>query len=252
MALDASGDNAFLYWGDSTRNVIERCQLPRGVSGNCTSINTVLADVGVVSGLAVDPVSKYIYWADGESLRVRRALLDFTTGAARLETLSDLVSLLYIPAGLALERGNDANPQAQALYYVDQHKPVRVGRLSLNGSGIDEWLVETGLSRPRAIALAFDAGQWFLVDSGTSQLLMAPFGLGGLQEQLYNPTLEVRGVAVRSDLEIRATAVLETSDAALPRGRRRATSLWTGGPSCDVSLALALCSVLLVSVRGSL
>ena len=65
LALDSSGDDAFLYWGDSTRNVIERCQLPRSITGNCTSVNTVLANVGVVSGLAVDPVTQYLYWADG-------------------------------------------------------------------------------------------------------------------------------------------------------------------------------------------
>ena len=90
-----------------------------------------------------------------------------------------------------------------------------------------------------ADAIARAAGQWFLVDGGTGRLLMSPLEVGGLQELMHDPTLALRGVAVRSTLEIRLEGTLEVSAARLS-ARLSQGSWWSG--------LLVLCILVMVSL----
>lgn len=218
IALDATrAGGAILYWGDSRRNVIERCVLGQTASGNCSSVQTVLGGVQIVAGLALDPVAEFLYWADGASFRVRRAPLD-GDGGVRAEAAADVVPYVRMPSVLALEFGAQDDPQAQALFYIDQRAPASIWRYSLTGNtSSTQPLVEFGLSRPRAIAIALQARSWFAIDSGTRELAMASLDdpQPSMQPLLRDVTMQPRGLACSSALETRQTAVLQAS-AALP------------------------------------
>lgn len=227
VALDVTRtEGAYLYWGDSKRNVIERCLLSQAVAGNCTSVNTVLTDVQVVAGLAVDAVANFLYWADGASLRLRRAPLDHEAGSVIAEAAVDVIPLVHMPSAIALELGSEADPQAQAVYYIDQRTPVSISRYSLNGSASHQLLVEHGLSRPRAIAVGLQARSWFVVDSGTRELRMATMDTHSpnLQLLLRDVALQPRGLAVRSDLQVRQTLATLQESSVSPSARGMALS----------------------------
>lgn len=200
-----------LYWGDSGSNRIQRCLVDEdknGGAGNCSrGVTDVLTGVSQVAGLAHDPLSGRLFWADGAQLRVFSAPVDPTTGVATAsgKQLIELVSYVAMPTGLALEPASSFSRNSRRLYVLDQAKPTALLRVWLNGNGT-QTLVPYGLSQPRAIGLAKDRNFFCIADSGTQQLLLGTTGADTpLLREAYasgDVPFEPRGVAIRSDAEI--------------------------------------------------
>ena len=219
LVLDSSQDawdlagGRLLYWGDSGSNKVQRCLIDFSVggAGNCTAgVTDVLTDVRNIAGLAHDPRTSTLYWADGRALRVYSAQLDIRTGVARVpSTLTELVSYVAIPIGLAFERASPLSLGADRLYVLDQELPIRLTRLWLNGNGSDV-LVRSGFSRPRAVGLGRAGGFFCVADSGTKKMWFGSVTSGRIgYSELFeayavdeDTPFEPRGVAIRSDASL--------------------------------------------------
>ena len=245
LALDAAPpEGPYLYWGDSRRNTIEMCVLRPSAAGNCSSVQTAHTGVEVVSGLAVDPVGRALYWADGAALRVRSAPLA-ADGTALSAATVDVVSLVYMPAAIALDSGPEADARTQAIYYIEQRAPASVRRRALNGSSQAEVLVEYSLSRPRGLAVAAQVRRWFVVDSGMQTLSMAPIDAVNISAAtltllLQDSAWQPRGIAVPSTLQVRQDVSLETSAAAASPRSYSLQQLRRTAPACVMATVLAL------------
>ena len=241
-----------LYWGDAGTNKIQRCQmdLTQGGAGNCTAgVVDVKSDVSHVAGLALNPVTSTLYWADGHALRVYALPINTYTGLASTAptALQELVSFVAMPTALALETASGASLNAERLYVLDQAKPTRLARVWLNGN-VTQQLVGYGLSRPRAIGIAKLHHFFCIVDSGRKSMLLGSTGQDTPALRVAYTTdgaFEPRGVAIRSDAELlisltgQPVEVSEQNSAAAPRTARR-------GGDAAVAVAAAFVAAALV------
>ena len=244
----ATGKQA-LYWGDSISNRIQRCLIDYSVggAGNCTDgvSDVITSGVGHVAGLAHNPVTSRLYWADGEQMKVFSVMIDRATGAAQVaQTLEELVAYVAMPVALALEFASGASLGAERLYLLDQARPAQLSRVWLNGNDT-QTLVRYGLSRPRAVGLAADEHFFAIADSGTKQVLVGRSNADspGLREAYQADNFEPRGLVIRSDAEIflaLSTAAVGSQelDSAAPRRGGAAGSQ----PASWISTCLALVS----------
>ena len=213
LVIDATDDayiaagGYVLYWGDSSANKISRCTVDTSAelsgAGSCANLVDVLASgVTHVAGLAIHSSSRTLYWADGYDLRIRSVTFDPATGIADAAmTLTVVVPYVAMPSALGVETCCGG---VQRLYYLDQATPTSLSRVWLNGNGTQK-LIQYGLSRPRGIAFARDAGFYLIVDSGTKQLLLALTGSDVPSvRSAYEGTagFEPRGVAMRADVSV--------------------------------------------------
>ena len=248
-----------LYWGDSGSNKIQRCRLDlsAGGAGNCTyGVTDVKTNVRNVAGLALNPVTSILYWADGELLRVYALPLNAATGVASTAptALVEVVSFVAMPAGLAMELQNSGSLYADRLYVLDQASPATLSRTWLNGNDT-QTLVQYGLSRPRAIGLARDHHFFGLADSGTRQLFVGSTGqdIPMLREVYTASNFEPRGVAIRTDAELLisltgAPNAAQDQSSAGASGRRRRGAR-EAGVAATASAAAALVVGALVGRR---
>jgi hypothetical protein len=248
LALDeADPAGPTLYWGDSGANKIQRCRVVGEVgAGACDGVVDVLDGVPLVTGLAVG--GGRVYWADGLALTVRSAELD-PFGRAVGASVATLVPHAPIVSAIAYESSGGA------LLYLEQTRPASLRRVPAGG-GAPRLVLEHGLSRPRAVALAADAASTLLLDSGTQQLLVlpTPTAAGGapfvtvLLDHAGASPFEPRGVAVRRDVSIRLPVTVENvTSAAAPAGRRARSRSVHGGWEAKRSLCVATAATLAAS-----
>jgi hypothetical protein len=153
---DEPGD-VYLYWVDSE---VDRVSRARPVS---TAAPETLVDLGAKSSyflrsLVVDTARDRIYFSDSSASVIRRANGDGSN-------VVSLVSGLAQPMSLALDT------KASKLYWADQGETAKIQRANLDGSDVEDLVVDPVVQHPYGIALDQAKGQLYFIDNATDQLL---------------------------------------------------------------------------------
>ncbi|XP_067287104.1 nidogen-1-like isoform X2 [Pseudorasbora parva] len=143
-----------VYWSDITQPAISRAA---AMKGGQTSV-IINRDLGSPEGLAVDPVSRRLFWTDSVLDRIEVSQLDGSD--RRLLFDSDLIN----------PRPIIADPAHRLLYWADWNRDgPKIERSSLDGSGRTV-LVRDGLALPNALTFDPQSRQLCWADAGTRRV----------------------------------------------------------------------------------
>jgi sugar lactone lactonase YvrE len=148
---------AWLWWVDSTSDRVSKA---RAVSA---ATPEVVVDLGARDGyflrsLVVDTVGRYVYFSDSGASVIRRATLDG-------DDVQTLVSGLAQPMSLALDR------DGAKLYWADQGSTAKIQRSNLDGSDVEDLVVDPVVQHPYGLVLDPDAQQLYFVDNDLDKLM---------------------------------------------------------------------------------
>jgi hypothetical protein len=186
-----------LYWSDVGANRIDTCFLEG--SGDtllkCGEVTALRSDVPAVTGLALDPASQTLYWADSNQMRLQAAPLNDPAAE------TTVVEPVRLPTAIAVQPS--MGKFSGAVFFIDQATPATLSKVWLNGSGTRE-LMSGGLSQPRAAV--YQLGACYVADPGTGSLLVIEEH-GAYTSVLYPPAegprvpIRPRGIAMRDDVD---------------------------------------------------
>ena len=202
-----------LYWSDVGANRIDTCFLV-GTGDTllkCGEVTALRSDVPAVTGLALDPASQTLYWADSNQMRLQAAPLSDPAAA------TTVFEPLRLPTAIAVQPS--MGKFSGAVFFIDQATPATLSKVWLNGSGTRE-LMGGGLSQPRAAV--YQLGACYVADPGTGSLLVVEEH-GAYTAVLYPPpegeriAIRPRGIAMRGDVDGRLGSAYGSLDSAASR-----------------------------------
>ena len=228
---ETSRTSQTLYWADLGTRRIESCRLDvnevaAAAAGTCPGAELVLADVGIVSGLAVDSWGEYVYYADMLDGAISRAPLGALSAAER----GAAAELLWtgggarVPMALDLDGGSGSHPPA--VYWLDVQKPASLHKLAIDRVDNSPLpppsaVLGVGLSRPVALAVQSSTRLAFIFDAGTHALLRIDLdGLRPVAAVYANETLEARGLKLSAPVYV-ADETVSTYESAAARATPR-------------------------------
>ncbi len=144
----ASADDPEIYWTTVFGNAIKRSAV------ECPAPVTVISDTNVVTGIALDQVSRMIYWNGVQPQGIYRAAFD---GSGVVEIVGGCgPSGLCSYSGLALDLG------AGKIYWTGSgisSEFYMLRRANLDGTEIEDVIAPEKLTRPGGLALDVKAGK---------------------------------------------------------------------------------------------
>lgn len=188
MAIGVAKDCAVgrIYWSDITEKAI------KSVTYEGRDIQVFLND-NIVSpeGLAIDWISRRIYWADSGKDTIEVASLDDSSKRAVL-----------INKGLVNPRGIAVDPMQEKLYWSDWDRSgPKVEWANLDGSGRQQLLGAPIVQLPNSLVISPNTRELCYADAGTKKIecidtyskvpntiaanLSYPFGLAVTDEHFY-------------------------------------------------------------------
>ncbi len=159
--VEVRADGSFTYTPRANFNGTDTFTYVARVGG----IQTLVTDVGLPNGIALDQAGGKMYFTDAASRTVRRSNLDGSNQEI-------LVSGLNVPSGIAVDVANGK------VYWTDEGSR-RISRANLNGTNVEN-VITTGLISPRALTIDAGAGRIYWTDAGADRIQSANLDGSGI------------------------------------------------------------------------
>lgn len=165
--MTSSGD-VWLWWVDSTSDRVSKAPAVSAATPE-TVVDLGARDGYFLRSLVVDTTAGYVYFSDSAASVIRRAGLDG-------KGVKTLVSDLDQPMSLALDR------EGGKLYWADQGDTAKIQRADLDGSNVEDLVVDPVVQHPYGLVLDAEAQHLYFVDNATDQLLRSNLDGSGVTD----------------------------------------------------------------------
>lgn len=149
-------EDVWLWWVDSTSDRVSRAPAVAAATPEVV-VDLEPHDSYFLRSLVVDTTDEYVYFSDSNAGVIRRAGLDGSD-------VRTLVPSLDQPMSLALDL------QGGKLYWVDQGDTAKVQRANLDGSGVQDLVVDPVVQHPYGLVLDPAGQHLYFIDNATDKL----------------------------------------------------------------------------------
>ena len=156
VGLDFDIKTKTIYWSDVPTKKIQRVHIDQGLDPSNVE-DFITTDLGIPEDLALDWISRKLYWSDAGRATISVIRLDGT----------DRRALIAIPE--ERPRALVVDPADNRLYWTDWGDDAKISRAMGDGT-LKEILVSTNIIWPNGLAIDYEDKTLFWADANTDRL----------------------------------------------------------------------------------
>lgn len=152
LGLDVDPVTCKLFWSTGTKNTNERKGKINALSLTDSSKTTIHSGLGYPIHIAVNWITRKIYWTDTVLFTIEYSDLD---GTNRQTLLS----------GITRAEGIALDPRVNVIYWISKEHDFTISKMKLDGSNTPVTIVSTNLESPNSLIIDFTFCRLYWTDT---------------------------------------------------------------------------------------